>query len=558
MKATIRDVAREAGVSISTVSKVMNHWKTISQETVERVQDAATKLGYTPNARAVNFARGNTHNVIYLSDLKKGAAYQNPHLFDIMCGVFSSLARNGYTMTLMDISNEDHPNETIENIIKEKSADGIVIHGSVINQEVANLIVDHQFPHIVIGHPDFDNRLCWIDTNHALAGQHAAAYLIRRKALPAVFIAGRKTDFISKERENGFRKCLRHNGYSLQNTDGQTTRLIEFRNKLVDMMSDKVKELNRDNFAVKQHLKYVDHYSNPVNYNSISYEDTLVVKEEVAPLVLPDYDDDVSAVRFDALIYGLELAQLNGKSYGKAKSDLMKKVKGISMISNIPEIQVKSELIDRILHTDYIERAGLDELEYVRENLRNLMKYLPKPISVRYDTDFSDDILSVEWNDSELENESLKNYKAKAEYYIRQHQDNIVIAKLKTNKPLTEDDIKTLESILWSDLGTKEDYEKEYGTKPLGEFVREIVGLDMNAAKEAFSDFLNDSNLDSRQIYFVNQIVEYIVHNGLLKDFSVLQESPFTDRGSVVEIFTDLNVWAKIRNVIEQINANAA
>ncbi len=219
MKATIRDVAREAGVSISTVSKVMNHWKTISQETVERVQDAATKLGYTPNARAVNFARGNTHNVIYLSDLKKGAAYQNPHLFDIMCGVFSSLARNGYTMTLMDISNEDHPNETIENIIKEKSADGIVIHGSVINQEVANLIVDHQFPHIVIGHPDFDNRLCWIDTNHALAGQHAAAYLIRRKALPAVFIAGRKTDFISKERENGFRKCLRHNGYSLQNTD---------------------------------------------------------------------------------------------------------------------------------------------------------------------------------------------------------------------------------------------------------------------------------------------------------------------------------------------------
>ncbi|MFN2925300.1 LacI family DNA-binding transcriptional regulator [Lachnospiraceae bacterium YH-ros2228] len=219
MKATIRDVAREAGVSISTVSKVMNHWKTISQETVDRVQDAATKLGYTPNARAVNFARGNTHNVIYLSDLKRGAAYQNPHLFDIMCGVFSSLAKNGYTMTLMDISNEDHPNETIENIIKEKSADGIVIHGSVINQKVANLIVDHQFPHIVIGHPDFDNRLCWIDTNHALAGQHAAAYLIKRKALPAVFIAGRKTDFISKERENGFRKYLRHNGYSLQTTD---------------------------------------------------------------------------------------------------------------------------------------------------------------------------------------------------------------------------------------------------------------------------------------------------------------------------------------------------
>ena len=80
----------------------------------------------------------------------------------------------------------------------------------------------------------------------------------------------------------------------------------------------------------------------------------------------------------------------------------------------------------------------------------------------------------------------------------------------------------------------------------------------MNTAKEAFSRFLNDVNLDSRQIYFVNQIVEYIVHNGIRKDLSVLQESPFTDKGSVVEIFTDMSVWMEIRKVIDQINANAA
>ena len=80
----------------------------------------------------------------------------------------------------------------------------------------------------------------------------------------------------------------------------------------------------------------------------------------------------------------------------------------------------------------------------------------------------------------------------------------------------------------------------------------------MNAAKEAFSEFLNSTSLDSRQIYFINQIVEYIVHNGMLKDFSVIQESPFTDKGSVVEIFIDMNVWMGIRKVIETINKNAA
>ena len=345
--------------------------------------------------------------------------------------------------------------------------------------------------------------------------------------------------------------------YKLQDMEYQTERLIAYRNALIQHMSEKVQELNRirDNFAVRQHLKYVDLYSDQSNYQTLSYEDTLLVREELAPLILPD-GDEASAVRFDALMYGIELAYLIGKKYGKARSDLLKKVSAISTVANIPEIMVQAELINQILHTDYLERAGINEFEHIRESLRDLMKYLPKK-KVRYDTNFEDDILSIEWKESELENDDLKNYKAKAEYYVRQHQDDLVIAKLKKNKPMTQDDIKTLEKILWSDLGTKDEYEAEYGDKPLGEFVREIVGLDMNAAKEAFSEYLNEANLDSRQIYFVNQIVEYIVHNGLLKDFSVLQEPPFTDQGSVVDIFTDMNVWMGIRKVIEGINDNA-
>ena len=114
-----------------------------------------------------------------------------------------------------------------------------------------------------------------------------------------------------------------------------------------------------------------------------------------------------------------------------------------------------------------------------------------------------------------------------------------------------------LERILWSEVGTKEDYEREIGSVPLGEFVRGIVGMDMAAAKAAFAEYLDSTQLDSRQIYFVNQIVEYIVHNGLMKDMSVLQEPPFTDQGSIVDVFTDLSVWMGIKRVIDQVNANA-
>ena len=344
--------------------------------------------------------------------------------------------------------------------------------------------------------------------------------------------------------------------YKLQHYEHQIERLMLYRNALVKYMSEKVGELPRDNFAVRQHLKYVDIYSSEENYNTLTFEDTLIVREEIAPLILPD-GDEVNAVRFDALLYGIELAFLLGKKYRRARTDLYKKVEGIAQVANIPEIQAQSDMIDKILNTDYIDTAGLEDFEEIRERLRDLMKYIPKK-RIRYDTNFEDDLLSEDWNDSELENDELKNYKAKAEYYIRQHQDNKVISKLKKNKPLTSDDIQTLEKILWSEVGTKQDYEREFGTKPLGELVREIVGLDMNAAKEAFSEFLDGANLDSRQIYFVNQIVEYIVHNGMMKDLSVLQESPFTDQGSIVEIFTDMNVWMGIRKVIDNINANAA
>ena len=344
--------------------------------------------------------------------------------------------------------------------------------------------------------------------------------------------------------------------YKLQNIEYQIERLIAYRNALVKQMAEKVQELPRDNFAVRQHLKYVALYSSEENYNALTYEDTLIVREEVAPLILPD-GDEASAVRFDALMYGIELAYLVGKKYTRARSDLHKKVAGIASVANIPEIQAQSEFINMILHTDYVDTAGINEFEEIRERLRNLMKYLSHS-NVRYDTNFTDELLSIEWNESELENDELKNYKANAEYYIRQHQDNIAIAKLKTNQPLTPADVAALEKALWQEVGTKQDYEQEFGSKPLGEFVREIVGLDMNAAKEAFSEYLTNISLDDRQIYFVNQIVEYIVHNGMLKDFSVLQESPFTDRGSVVEVFTDMTVWMGIRKVIDTINANAA
>jgi len=88
----------------------------------------------------------------------------------------------------------------------------------------------------------------------------------------------------------------------------QTTELIDFRKSLVEDMVRKVQELNKENFAVRQHLKYVELYANSDSYNALTYEDTLLMGQELAPLITPE-EDDAKALRFDALMYLLTLPE---------------------------------------------------------------------------------------------------------------------------------------------------------------------------------------------------------------------------------------------------------
>lgn len=344
--------------------------------------------------------------------------------------------------------------------------------------------------------------------------------------------------------------------YKMQELAFQTDTLKTYRKELVRDLVAQVKALPRESFAVKQHLRVIDKYQTENDFDTLTYENTLQIAEHVAPLVLPT-DDDISAARFDMLVYQIEFAMMTEKSCKRAKNDVVRKASALEKYGTIPAVAEQQELIEQIIHNDFLERAGISDYEEIRKNLRDLIKFIPEDERVRYDTNFTDDILSIEWNESQLDNDDLANYKKKVNYYILQHQNVPAIAKLKGNQPLTSEDVQSLESILWGELGTKEQYDAQYGKTPLGELVRSIVGLSQQAANEAFSRFLNNAGLDSQQMYFVRQVVNYIVKNGMMKDLSVLQESPFTDMGSVSELFDDVTVFMDLRSVIESINHNA-
>lgn len=109
---------------------------------------------------------------------------------------------------------------------------------------------------------------------------------------------------------------------------------------------------------------------------------------------------------------------------------------------------------------------------------------------------------------------------------------------------------------MWKEIGTKDDYIKEFGETKLTVLVRQIVGLDQSAANEAFSEFLGNQNLDVRQIRFVKTIIDYVVKNGLMLDKKALQEDPFKSLGSITDVFSMDNAY-KIVGIIDKINNNA-
>lgn len=202
MTVTIKDVAREAGVSTATVSKVINNVPSISEATATRIHQIMKELNYHPNMNAQNFARKSTRNILFITNLERNAAFTNPHMFEIMSGLQSYLNSKNYTLSILSVNLIDQL-EVIDRIIAQNSADGVVIHASVITKEMSLRILKAGFPHIVIGHPNFESQLCWIDNNNYLSGEIAANHLLEQGYRKIAFIGGEASDMISTRRLQG-------------------------------------------------------------------------------------------------------------------------------------------------------------------------------------------------------------------------------------------------------------------------------------------------------------------------------------------------------------------
>ena len=330
-----------------------------------------------------------------------------------------------------------------------------------------------------------------------------------------------------------------------------------YREELVEELQHAVLNLNDDSFRVKRHMRYVETYRNLSNWNNLETMEVSEIKEHIAPLIQPKKEDELSR-RFDYLMYSIDLGLLQSKSVRTPVSIVMNTAELLSAKYTIPQVNAQKEILEKVQTAEFWSNVTILEINQVREAMRDLLQYLDKVRKKVYYTDFKDALVAAEEGEAIYGGNDLKNYRKKVEFYLKEHSDKLAVYKLRNNKKLSEADLRELERILWEELGSKEDYKKEYGETPIGRLVRKIVGVDRSVVNEVFSEFLSEERLNVNQIRFVKLMIDYIVVNGNIDDNKVLLEEPFRSVGSITSLFKDDMQTAKqIMDVVADIKRNS-
>ena len=331
-----------------------------------------------------------------------------------------------------------------------------------------------------------------------------------------------------------------------------------WRNELVETCHKQVTALNPELISVKLRMQYVEKYKKQDAFLSISEGDKGELLTQIAPLVQSEETDEF-AKRFDNFMYGLMLAHIEQMPAFKfAKKQLCDTASLLERKANIPQIKEKLPLLQEI-HTDVFWDANdILLFEKVRKELRGLIRFLDEEDGgqKRIITKLTDPIIDSQEGVQLDIAYDFEDYRAKVNRYVNEHGNTLAIYKLTHNIPLATGDYQELERVLTSELGSKEDYKREFGDTPFGLLVRKIAKLDHEAAMQAFSAFINDQSLNQKQIAFVKKIINHIELNGYMENVSELTKPPFDKPVSFIKLF-DANTRTALIATINQIRENA-
>ena len=321
--------------------------------------------------------------------------------------------------------------------------------------------------------------------------------------------------------------------------------------------------MNLDNFVVRPHREWVQRYAAWEPWESLSAPDASDMAAHLAGLPSRVRDDDEDAKRFDLTILKIQLAKLDGDELtaDRLRQHVQQIASSLLDQTSIPAIAEHQGLLAEVAEDDWWIGVTLPMLELARRRIRGLVRFIEKAKRAIVYTNFEDEIGdgSVVALPGVAVGTNWERFRAKARAYLKGHEEDVVLQKLRRNKQLTSTDLSALEALLLaSGAGSAQDVERaSEESEGLGLFIRSLVGLDREAATEAFSEFLTDTRFSAAEIHFIHLIVEQLTANGVM-DAGRLYEPPFTDHAPTGpdSLFDSADVDRMI-DVLGQVRAHA-
>lgn len=317
----------------------------------------------------------------------------------------------------------------------------------------------------------------------------------------------------------------------LRATDEEARQLYT---KTADALHERVKGIPLESFMVRPVRDLVEPYLDRARWDALTEVDHVDLVRHVSGLPSSVQTGDEGARRFDEVVAKLHLARLTG-SHDAAR--LQRRVQtiaqGLAPKTSIPDVAAQAGLLNQLQQEATWSSLTPSALEDVRERMRGLVALLDRNDRTVIYTDFQDEIvgsgLTVFPDLAGQVNEAQ--YRKKVEAFLQGQQTHPVIRKVRHAESLTAADLEALEVLLFeaSEIESREVFEEVYGQQDnLATFIRSLVGLDRQAARQAFAHYLDTQVFNAKQIRFVENLVEMLTRKGSVP-VSALYEPPFTN-----------------------------
>jgi type I restriction enzyme, R subunit len=346
----------------------------------------------------------------------------------------------------------------------------------------------------------------------------------------------------------------------LQGDHHQTDSDDTYYNELLNHLKYDVQGMNLDNIIVRPKRKIVEKYQNEAIWNTLHINNLNEIQEELSNLPTSVTDDDIDAKKFDLLLFKTELALLKkSKSFMTYQKKILDIVSALEVLQNVPMVAKQMLFILDIQTDSFWQDITIEILEDIRKKLRSLVKLVEikkrDPIFIN----FSDEIGQHQEIELDIVTVGMdfEKFNAKAKHFLKVQLNHIAVQKIYKNKPITEKDLTDIEDMLVSSgVVTDADINQLKKRTHLGFFIRSIIGLDREAAKFVFAEFLKDKKLTADQIQFLDMMINHLTEKGII-DPKILYESPYTDMNDmgISGIFEQDDVF-QIIHLLKSVSGN--